>query len=153
MITGLSAVGSAVAGAGAAVGLGAAGTAVATGLGTVGIFLTTVGPAGAGIIFGATGAGLTGFKLGKRYGDLKEFVFVPMFTEKKVTAIAAFGGWNYITRLQLFFADGNYILYGEENDGTAWEQFILKADEYLTGVSGLFTPDPYAQRNLGYSLE
>jgi hypothetical protein len=50
--------------------------------------------------------------------------------------ISVFGGFNYITRLQLWFADGRVVQYGEDNTGNAWEPFTLQADEYLTKVNG-----------------
>ncbi|CAD7931499.1 unnamed protein product [Amoebophrya sp. A25] len=149
---GLGAIGSAVAGAGAAVGLGAAGTAVAGTLGGVGVFLSSLGTAGAVAVFGTIGAGLTGVKLGKRFGDLAEFVFVPMSEERKITSISGFGNFHYIQRLQLFFADGRLVEYGDEDDGTVFDAFCLDADEYLVKVEGYFS-EPDNRKNLGYRLE
>ncbi|CAD7966560.1 unnamed protein product [Amoebophrya sp. A120] len=149
---GLGAIGSAVAGAGAAVGLGAAGTAVAGTLGAVGVALSSLGTAGAVAVFGTIGAGMTGVKLGKRFGDLSEFVFVPMSDEKKITSISGFGNFHYIQRLQLYFADGRLLEYGEEDDGTVFEPFCLTADEYLVQVEGYFS-EPENRKNLGYCLE
>lgn len=50
--------------------------------------LLAMGPAGAIALFGATGAGLTGWKMSKRWGDLEEFAFEPISTgvEKVETA-------------------------------------------------------------------
>lgn len=84
LATGAAAVGAQAAAVGAAVGLAQAGVLVGgaiSGLGVgLGSILASLGTAGAVALFGATGAGLTGWKMSKRWGDLEEFEFQPLET-------------------------------------------------------------------------
>lgn len=75
---GVTGLGTAAAAAGTAVGLGHAAVAVGGAIAAFGAALSGLGTAGAVVLFGATGAGLTGWKLTRRWGDLEEFEFVPL---------------------------------------------------------------------------
>lgn len=73
-------IGAATTSAGAAVGLSTTGLIVGTAIASGGVVLTSLGTAGAAVLFGTTGAGLTHWKMSKRYGDLKEFGFEPLIS-------------------------------------------------------------------------
>lgn len=74
----LAGLGVATASAGAAVGLAQAGLVLGIGLTAFGAAVASLGTAGAAILFGVTGAGITGWKMSKRWGDLDDFSFVPL---------------------------------------------------------------------------
>lgn len=60
-----------------------------------------------------------------------------MTDEHKIVSISVFGSFMHIKRVQLWFADGRLIQYGEEGEGAPWsDPFFLNADEYLVKVEG-----------------
>lgn len=77
---GITAVGGAAASAGTAVGLAQTGLAIGSAIAGAGALLASLGTASAAVLFGATGAGLTGWKLSRRWGELHDFSFVPIST-------------------------------------------------------------------------
>eukprot|EP00928_Gymnodinium_smaydae_P053428 TRINITY_DN37419_c0_g1_i1.p1 TRINITY_DN37419_c0_g1~~TRINITY_DN37419_c0_g1_i1.p1 ORF type:complete len:890 (-),score=139.08 TRINITY_DN37419_c0_g1_i1:69-2699(-) len=92
---GVAGLGSAAASVGTAVGLSTAGAVVGTAITSGGILISSLGAPGAAVVFGATGAGLTGWKLSTRWGALKEFKFEPLSTQpptKEVTVELSAGG-------------------------------------------------------------
>lgn len=88
LVAGAAAVGTQAAAVGAAVGLAQAGMLVGgaiTGVGIgLGAILSSLGTAGAVALFGATGAGMTGWKMSRRWGDLEEFDFQPLENDKRL---------------------------------------------------------------------
>lgn len=84
---GISAVGGAAASAGAAVGFTHAGVVVGGAIAGMGTALSAMGTAGAAVLFGATGAGLTGWKMSRRWGELQEFTFQPLARNTTLKAV------------------------------------------------------------------
>lgn len=88
LVAGAAAVGTQAAAVGAAVGLAQAGVLVGgaiTGVGVgLGAILSSLGTAGAVALFGATGAGMTGWKMSRRWGDLEEFDFEPLENTQRI---------------------------------------------------------------------
>ncbi|KAF4661999.1 hypothetical protein FOZ61_002814 [Perkinsus olseni] len=87
-------------------GLASVGTALGS-LGSLGVavgglivsasgFLAAVGTAGVAVLFGAGGAGLTGFKMNRRWGDLHEFEFKDAYAESAILKSKgrAFDSWG-----------------------------------------------------------
>lgn len=85
---GITAVGGMATTAGAAVGLAHTGVLVGSAIVGVGAALTSLGTTGAAVLFGATGVGLMGWKLSRRWGDLEEFSFVPVLPGQARTEFA-----------------------------------------------------------------
>lgn len=80
-------IGAATTSAGAAVGLSTTGFIVGTAIGIGGVALTSLGTAGAAVLFGTTGVGLTHWKMSRRYGDLEEFSFEPLISSEASEAV------------------------------------------------------------------
>lgn len=59
-------------------------------------FATTGGIATMSILFGAAGAGLTSYRMNRRFGDVKDFKFIPLGVnpfEEKLHAVIGISGW------------------------------------------------------------
>ncbi|KAF2367863.1 Protein of unknown function DUF726 [Trinorchestia longiramus] len=63
------------------------------GAGTITAFSSTAGVAVVGSLFGAAGAGLTGFKMKKRVGDVEEFEFEDLTVGNSLHITIAISGW------------------------------------------------------------
>lgn len=82
LAAGLAGAGSAVVTAASAVGLAPGAVLLTSALAGGSTFLASLGAGGAAVIFGATGAGLTGWKMSTRWGTLQEFEFLQIAQDR-----------------------------------------------------------------------
>ena len=125
---GITAIGAGVAG----LGLGAAGAAFAATLTALATFVATMGTAGAVVMFGVTGAGLTGWKMNTRWGSLKEFCFEkvdgsqPSSTQLAVCVPGTLDVDNPRSMVTQFSPICNPELTMYECNALVWESDVLK---------------------------
>ncbi|XP_054857556.1 transmembrane and coiled-coil domain-containing protein 4 [Eublepharis macularius] len=102
--------------AGAATIIGSAGAAA---LGSV------AGIAVMASLFGAAGAGLTGYKMKKRVGAIEEFEFLPLTEGKQLHITIAITGWLSTGKFGSFTAPWSSLLQSKEQYCLAWESKYL----------------------------
>ncbi|XP_038966561.1 transmembrane and coiled-coil domain-containing protein 4 isoform X2 [Rattus norvegicus] len=129
--------------AGAATIIGSAGAAA---LGSVaGIAVMTS-------LFGAAGAGLTGYKMKKRVGAIEEFMFLPLTEGKQLHITIAITGWLGSGRYRTFNAPWMALARSQEQYCLAWEaKYLMELGNALeTILSGL--ANMVAQEALKYTV-
>ncbi|KAL6067381.1 hypothetical protein STEG23_012474, partial [Scotinomys teguina] len=129
--------------AGAATIIGSAGAAA---LGSVaGIAVMTS-------LFGAAGAGLTGYKMKKRVGAIEEFMFLPLTEGRQLHITIAITGWLGSGRYRTFSAPWMALARSQEQYCLAWEaKYLMELGNALeTILSGL--ANMVAQEALKYTV-
>ncbi|XP_059111266.1 transmembrane and coiled-coil domain-containing protein 4 isoform X3 [Peromyscus eremicus] len=129
--------------AGAATIIGSAGAAA---LGSVaGIAVMTS-------LFGAAGAGLTGYKMKKRVGAIEEFMFLPLTEGRQLHITIAITGWLGSGRYRTFSAPWTALARSQEQYCLAWEaKYLMELGNALeTILSGL--ANMVAQEALKYTV-
>ncbi|XP_006883644.1 PREDICTED: transmembrane and coiled-coil domain-containing protein 4 [Elephantulus edwardii] len=129
--------------AGAATIIGSAGAAA---LGSVaGIAVMTS-------LFGAAGAGLTGYKMKKRVGAIEEFTFLPLTEGKQLHITIAITGWLASGKYRTFSAPWAALARSREQYCLAWEaKYLMELGNALeTILSGL--ANMVAQEALKYTV-
>ncbi|XP_060235171.1 transmembrane and coiled-coil domain-containing protein 4 isoform X1 [Meriones unguiculatus] len=129
--------------AGAATIIGSAGAAA---LGSVaGIAVMTS-------LFGAAGAGLTGYKMKKRVGAIEEFMFLPLTEGRRLHITIAITGWLGSGRYRTFSAPWTALARSQEQYCLAWEaKYLMELGNALeTILSGL--ANMVAQEALKYTM-
>uniref|UniRef100_A0ACB8EEZ5 Transmembrane and coiled-coil domain-containing protein 4 n=1 Tax=Sphaerodactylus townsendi TaxID=933632 RepID=A0ACB8EEZ5_9SAUR len=129
--------------AGAATIIGSAGAAA---LGSV------AGIAVMASLFGAAGAGLTGYKMKKRVGAIEEFEFLPLTEGKQLHVTVAVTGWLSTGKFGSFTAPWTSLLRSKEQYCLAWESKYLMElgntlDSLLNGLVNMV-----AQEALKYTV-
>lgn len=129
--------------AGAAAVIGSAGAAA---LGSVaGIAVMTS-------LFGAAGAGLTGYKMKKRVGAIEEFTFLPLTEGRQLHITIAISGWLASGKCRTFSAPWASLAHSREQYCLAWEaKYLMELGNALeTILSGL--ANMVAQEALKYTV-
>ncbi|KAM6171951.1 transmembrane and coiled-coil domain-containing protein 4 [Erethizon dorsatum] len=129
--------------AGAATVIGSAGAAA---LGSVaGIAVMTS-------LFGAAGAGLTGYKMKKRVGAIEEFTFLPLMEGRQLHITIAITGWLASGKYRTFSAPWAALARSREQYCLAWEaKYLMELGNALeTILSGL--ANMVAQEALKYTV-
>ncbi|XP_058574841.1 transmembrane and coiled-coil domain-containing protein 4 isoform X3 [Neofelis nebulosa] len=129
--------------AGAATIIGSAGAAA---LGSVaGIAVLTS-------LFGAAGAGLTGYKMKKRVGAIEEFTFLPLAEGRQLHITIAITGWLASGKYRTFSAPWAALARSREQYCLAWEaKYLMELGNALeTILSGL--ANMVAQEALKYTV-
>lgn len=129
--------------AGAATIIGSAGAAA---LGSVaGIAVMTS-------LFGAAGAGLTGYKMKKRVGAIEEFMFLPLTEGRQLHITIAITGWLGSGIYRTFSAPWTTLARSQEQYCLAWEaKYLMELGNALeTILSGL--ANMVAQEALKYTV-
>nr|XP_031320094.1 transmembrane and coiled-coil domain-containing protein 4 isoform X2 [Camelus dromedarius] len=129
--------------AGAATIIGSAGAAA---LGSVaGIAVMTS-------LFGAAGAGLTGYKMKKRVGAIEEFTFLPLSEGRQLHITIAITGWLASGKYRTFSAPWAALAHSREQYCLAWEaKYLMELGNALeTILSGL--ANMVAQEALKYTV-
>nr|XP_045754508.1 transmembrane and coiled-coil domain-containing protein 4 isoform X2 [Mirounga angustirostris] len=129
--------------AGAATIIGSAGAAA---LGSVaGIAVITS-------LFGAAGAGLTGYKMKKRVGAIEEFTFLPLTEGRQLHITIAITGWLASGKYRTFSAPWTALARSREQYCLAWEaKYLMELGNALeTILSGL--ANMVAQEALKYTV-
>lgn len=129
--------------AGAATIIGSAGAAA---LGSVaGIAVMTS-------LFGAAGAGLTGYKMKKRVGAIEEFMFLPLTEGRRLHITIAITGWLGSGIYRTFSAPWTALARSQEQYCLAWEaKYLMELGNALeTILSGL--ANMVAQEALKYTM-
>ncbi|XP_052450355.1 transmembrane and coiled-coil domain-containing protein 4 [Carassius gibelio] len=97
----------------------AAGAGAVLGAGGAAVLGSATGIAIMASMFGAAGAGLTGYKMNKRVGAIKEFEFLPMSSGKHLHLTIAVTGWLCSGKYSSFQAPWSSL-------GACGEQYCLK---------------------------
>lgn len=129
--------------AGAATIIGSAGAAA---LGSVaGIAIMTS-------LFGAAGAGLTGYKMKKRVGAIEEFTFLPLTEGRQLHITIAITGWLASGKYRTFGAPWAALARSREQYCLVWEaKYLMELGNALeTILSGL--ANMVAQEALKYTV-
>ncbi|NXN31299.1 TMCO4 protein, partial [Nycticryphes semicollaris] len=103
----------------------AAGAATIIGSAGAAALGSTVGIAVMASLFGAAGAGLTGYKMKKRVGAIEEFEFLPLTEGKQLHITIAITGWLCTGKYGSFTAPWNSMLQSREQYCLAWESKYL----------------------------
>ncbi|KAL8198268.1 UNVERIFIED_CONTAM: Transmembrane and coiled-coil domain-containing protein 4 [Gekko kuhli] len=129
--------------AGAATVIGSAGAAA---LGSV------AGIAVMASLFGAAGAGLTGYKMKKRVGAIEEFEFLPLTEGKQLHITVAVTGWLSTGKFGSFTAPWSSLLHSKEQYCLAWEsKYLMELGNALDSLwNGLV--NMVAQEALKYTV-
>ncbi|NXS63853.1 TMCO4 protein, partial [Brachypteracias leptosomus] len=86
---------------------------------------STAGIAVVASLFGAAGAGLTGYKMKKRVGAIEEFEFLPLTEGKQLHITIAITGWLCKGKYGSFTAPWSSLLQSKEQYCLAWESKYL----------------------------
>uniref|UniRef100_A0A8B9PZ88 Transmembrane and coiled-coil domains 4 n=1 Tax=Apteryx owenii TaxID=8824 RepID=A0A8B9PZ88_APTOW len=103
----------------------AAGAATIIGSAGAAALGSTAGIAVMASLFGAAGAGLTGYKMKKRVGAIEEFEFLPLTEGKQLHITIAITGWLCTGRYGSFTAPWSSMLQSSEQYCLAWESKYL----------------------------
>ncbi|KAJ7306614.1 hypothetical protein JRQ81_010016 [Phrynocephalus forsythii] len=153
-------IGLATVGGGTAIGLtgGLAAPLVAAGAGAVigsagaAALGSTAGIAVMASLFGAAGAGLTGYKMKKRVGAVDEFEFLPLTEGKDLHITIAVTGWLLTGKYGSFTAPWSSLCQSKEQYCLAWEsKYLLELGNAMdTLLNGLM--NMVAQEALKYTV-
>ncbi|XP_074831668.1 transmembrane and coiled-coil domain-containing protein 4 isoform X2 [Carettochelys insculpta] len=130
----------------------AAGAATIIGSAGAAALGSTAGIAVMASLFGAAGAGLTGYKMKKRVGAIEEFEFLPLTEGKQLHITIAITGWLCTGKYGSFTAPWNSMLQSSEQYCLAWESKYLMElgnalDSLLNGLVNMM-----AQEALKYTV-
>ncbi|NXF34037.1 TMCO4 protein, partial [Nyctibius bracteatus] len=103
----------------------AAGAATIIGSAGAAALGSTAGIAVMASLFGAAGAGLTGYKMKKRVGAIEEFEFLPLTEGKQLHITIAITGWLCTGKYGSFTAPWTSMLQSSEQYCLAWESKYL----------------------------
>ncbi|NXK97680.1 TMCO4 protein, partial [Formicarius rufipectus] len=103
----------------------AAGAATIIGSAGAAALGSTAGIAVMASLFGAAGAGLTGYKMKKRVGAIEEFEFLPLTEGKQLHITIAIPGWLCAGKYGSFTAPWSTMLQSREQYCLAWESKYL----------------------------
>ncbi|NWS14341.1 TMCO4 protein, partial [Pachyramphus minor] len=103
----------------------AAGAATIIGSAGAAALGSTAGIAVMASLFGAAGAGLTGYKMKKRVGAIEEFEFLPLTEGKQLHITIAVTGWLCAGKYGSFTAPWSSMLESSEQYCLAWESKYL----------------------------
>ncbi|NWW71226.1 TMCO4 protein, partial [Climacteris rufus] len=103
----------------------AAGAATIIGSAGAAALGSTAGIAIMASLFGAAGAGLTGYKMKKRVGAIEEFEFLPLTEGKQLHITIAITGWLCTGKYGSFTAPWSSLLCSSEQYCVAWESRYL----------------------------
>ncbi|XP_060614808.2 transmembrane and coiled-coil domain-containing protein 4 [Anolis sagrei] len=103
-------------------------------------------------LFGAAGAGLTGYKMKKRVGAIEEFEFLPLTEGRQLHICIAITGWLSTGKYGSFTAPWSTLLQSKEQYCLAWESKYLMElgnalDSLLNGLVNMV-----AQEALKYTV-
>uniref|UniRef100_A0A8C6CZ26 Transmembrane and coiled-coil domains 4 n=1 Tax=Moschus moschiferus TaxID=68415 RepID=A0A8C6CZ26_MOSMO len=103
-------------------------------------------------LFGAAGAGLTGYKMKKRVGAIEEFTFLPLTEGRQLHITIAVTGWLASGRYRTFSAPWAALARSREQYCLAWEaKYLMELGNALeTILSGL--ANMVAQEALKYTV-
>ncbi|XP_029434274.1 transmembrane and coiled-coil domain-containing protein 4 isoform X2 [Rhinatrema bivittatum] len=130
----------------------AAGAATIIGSAGAAALGSTAGIAIMASLFGAAGAGLTGYKMKKRVGAIEEFEFLPLTGGKQLHISIAITGWLCTGKYASFAAPWHSLLQSTEQYCLAWESKYLMElgntlDLLLNGIVNMV-----AQEALKYTV-
>ncbi|XP_063001549.1 transmembrane and coiled-coil domain-containing protein 4 [Elgaria multicarinata webbii] len=113
---------------------------------------STAGIAVMASLFGAAGAGLTGYKMKKRVGAIEEFEFLPLTEGKQLHITIAITGWLSTGKYGSFTGPWSNLLHSKEQYCLAWESKYLMElgnalDSLLNGLVNMV-----AQEALKYTV-
>uniref|UniRef100_A0A8C1Z3M2 Transmembrane and coiled-coil domains 4 n=1 Tax=Cyprinus carpio TaxID=7962 RepID=A0A8C1Z3M2_CYPCA len=109
----------------------AAGAGAVLGAGGAAVLGSATGIAIIASLFGAAGAGLTGYKMNKRVGAIEEFEFLPMSSGKHLHLTIAVTGWLCSGKYSSFQAPWSSL-------GACGEQYCLKWESrYLLDLGSI----------------
>ncbi|XP_073937265.1 transmembrane and coiled-coil domain-containing protein 4 isoform X5 [Castor canadensis] len=103
-------------------------------------------------LFGAAGAGLTGYKMKKRVGAIEEFTFLPLTEGRQLHISIAITGWLASGKYRTFSAPWAALAHSREQYCLAWEaKYLMELGNALeTILSGL--ANMVAQEALKYTV-
>ncbi|TKC53040.1 hypothetical protein EI555_014634, partial [Monodon monoceros] len=103
-------------------------------------------------LFGAAGAGLTGYKMKKRVGAIEEFTFLPLTEGRQLHITIAITGWLASGKYRTFSAPWAALARSREQYCLAWEAtYLMELGNALeTILSGL--ANMVAQEALKYTV-
>lgn len=130
----------------------AAGAATVIGSAGAAALGSTAGIAVMASLFGAAGAGLTGYKMKKRVGAIEEFEFLSLTEGKRLHITLAITGWLSTGKYGSFTAPWGSLLQSREQYCLAWESKYLMElgntlDSLLNGLVNMV-----AQEALKYTV-
>ncbi|XP_053546279.1 transmembrane and coiled-coil domain-containing protein 4 isoform X2 [Bombina bombina] len=130
----------------------AAGAATIIGSAGAAVLGSTAGIAVMASLFGAAGAGLTGYKMKKRVGAIEEFEFLPLTGGRELHICIAITGWLSTGKYGSFSAPWHSLLHSTEQYCLAWESKYLRElgnalDTLLNGLVNMV-----AQEALKYTI-
>lgn len=130
----------------------AAGAATIIGTAGAAVLGSTAGIAIMASLFGAAGAGLTGYKMKKRVGAIEEFEFLPLTGGRQLHISIAITGWLSTGKYGSFAAPWQSLLYSTEQYCLAWEsKYLMELGNALdTILNGLV--NMVAQEALKYTI-
>ncbi|XP_059384358.1 transmembrane and coiled-coil domain-containing protein 4 [Carassius carassius] len=130
----------------------AAGAGAVLGAGGAAVLGSATGIAIMASLFGAAGAGLTGYKMNKRVGAIKEFEFLPMSSGKHLHLTIAVTGWLCSGKYSSFQAPWSSLGACGEQYCLKWEsRYLLDLGSILDSMwDGLFSA--VAQEALKYTV-
>uniref|UniRef100_A0A8C5Q648 Transmembrane and coiled-coil domains 4 n=1 Tax=Leptobrachium leishanense TaxID=445787 RepID=A0A8C5Q648_9ANUR len=120
----------------------AAGAATIIGSAGAAALGSTAGIAIMASLFGAAGAGLTGYKMKKRVGAIEEFEFLPLTGGRQLHITIAITGWLSTGKYGSFVAPWHSLLHSAEQYCLAWESKYLMElgnalDALLNGIMNI----------------
>uniref|UniRef100_A0A8C6ZL95 Transmembrane and coiled-coil domains 4 n=1 Tax=Nothoprocta perdicaria TaxID=30464 RepID=A0A8C6ZL95_NOTPE len=124
----------------------AAGAAAVIGSAGAAALGSTAGIAVMASLFGAAGAGLTGYKMKKRVGAIEEFEFLPLTEGRQLHITIAITGWLCTGRYGSFTAPWSSMMQSREQYCLAWESRYLMElgnalDSLLNGVVNMMAQE------------
>lgn len=113
---------------------------------------STAGIAIMASVFGAAGAGLTGYKMKKRVGAIEEFEFLPLTDGNQLHITIAVTGWLCTGKYGSFEAPWRSLLQSKEQYCLAWEsKYLMELGNTLESLlNGLV--NMVAQEALKYTV-
>eukprot|EP00079_Xenopus_tropicalis_P028228 XP_012823056.1 PREDICTED: transmembrane and coiled-coil domain-containing protein 4 isoform X1 [Xenopus tropicalis] len=130
----------------------AAGAATIIGSAGAAALASTAGIAIMASLFGAAGAGLTGYKMKKRVGAIEEFEFLPLTGGRQLHISIAITGWLSTGKYGSFVAPWQSLLHSSEQYCLAWEsKYLMELGNTLdTLLNGLM--NVVAQEALKFTI-